>query len=259
MPTFEEELQRFDRFIRVVSRASLLGKKVIVRGAENFVKDGPNIIVANHCGSFKDVATVFRVVPRPVFFTANKQIFDQRELNILVRKHLQRHLMNFGILLNFLLMPFRWLFVRYVSSNIAKIGTIPVDLYNHGKREAIERCQEYLKAGRAVAVLQGRGRVVPEDPNPYVKAFGLGISIVAYSLRIRTGISVPVTPMAFYGTQLPFLIPGKVLVNVGKPMHIEAYIGSSFEESVARFKDALESAVNKLFLELIRSQGVKPS
>jgi 1-acyl-sn-glycerol-3-phosphate acyltransferase len=131
-----------------------------------------------------------------------------------------------------------------------------VDLDNHGKREAIERCQEYLKSGRAVVALQGRGRVVRGDPNPYVKAFGLGISIVANSLRIRHGISVPVTPMAFYGTQLPFLIPGKVLVNVGKPMHIEAYIGGSFEESVARFKDALEAAVNKLFLELIRTQGI---
>jgi len=256
MPTFEEELQRFDRFIRLVSRISLLGKKVIVRGAENFVKDGPNIIVGNHCGSFKDVATVFRVVPRPVFFTANKQIFHKRELNILVRKHLQRHLMNFGVLLNFLLIPFKWLFVTYVSSNIAKIGTIPVDLYNHGKREAIERCQEYLKAGRAVIALQGRGRVVSGDPNPYVKAFGLGIPIIARCLRDRHGIDVPVTPMAFYGTQLPFLIPGRILVNVGKPMHIEAHNGDGFEESVARFKAALEAAVNKLFLELIRTQGV---
>ncbi|MGA2587904.1 MAG: lysophospholipid acyltransferase family protein [Candidatus Aminicenantales bacterium] len=255
MPTFEEELQRFDRFIRLVSGVSLLGKKVIVCGEENFVKDGPNIIVGNHCGSFKDVATVFRIVPRPVFFTANRQIFDQRELNRLVRKHLHRHVGNIGVLLNFLLLPFKRLFVTYVSSNIAKIGTIPVDLDNHGKREAIERCQEYLKAGRVVVALQGRGRVVPGDPNPYVKAFGLGISIVAANLRDRYGISVPVTPVAFYGTQLPFLIPGKILVNVGKPMHIEAYIGGSFEESVARFKDALEAAVNKLFLELIRPQG----
>jgi 1-acyl-sn-glycerol-3-phosphate acyltransferase len=253
MPGFEDELKRLEGVIRRLGRISLLGKKVVVRGAENFVREGPNIIVGNHCGSFKDVATVFRVVPRAVFFTANKQIFSKDELNDLVLKHLTRHMKGFGAMVNTVLAPFKYLFVTYISSHIAGIGTIPVDLYHQGKREAMERCQDYLRQGRAIIALQGRGRVVPLDPNPYVKAFGRGISIIAHNMQTLFGMAVPVTPMAMYGTQLPFLIPGKVLVNVGKPMHISDYIEGGFGESVHRFKEALEATVNKLFLELIRS------
>ena len=56
MPTFEDEFRRYFPIARILSRVSLLVKKVIVRGAENFVREGPSIIVGNHCGSFKDVA-----------------------------------------------------------------------------------------------------------------------------------------------------------------------------------------------------------
>lgn len=253
MPTFEDEFRRFFPIARILGRASLLGKKLVVRGADNFVRDGPSIIVGNHCGSFKDVAVIALTAPRPFFFTANKQIFSREELGFLVRKHLKRHLGRSGLLLNFLLNPLYYLFIRFVASNVAKVGTIPVDLYSHGKRQAVERCQDYLKAGRIIVALQGRGRVVPEDPNPYVKSFGRGMSIVAYNMQEQYGLSVPVTPLAIYGTQLPFLIPGKVLVNVGKPMFIADHLGGGMEASVERFKAAMESAVNQLFLELIRA------
>ncbi|MCX6562845.1 MAG: 1-acyl-sn-glycerol-3-phosphate acyltransferase [Candidatus Aminicenantes bacterium] len=253
MPTFEDEFRRYFPIARIMSRFSLLGKKLVVRGTENFVRDGPSIIVGNHCGSFKDVAVISLTAPRPFFFTANKMIFNREELSFLVRKHLKRHLGRGGLLLNFLLNPLYRLFIRFVSSNVAKVGTIPVDLYNHGKRQAVERCQDYLKAGRIIVALQGRGRVVPEDPNPYVKSFGRGMSIVAYNVYERFGMSVPVTPLAIYGTQLPFLIPGKLLVNVGKPMFMADHLGGGFETSVERFKAAMESAVNQLFLELIRA------
>jgi 1-acyl-sn-glycerol-3-phosphate acyltransferase len=253
MPTFEDEFRRYFPVARILSRASLLGKNVVVRGAENFVRDGPSIIVGNHCGSYKDVAVICLIAPRPFFFTANKIIFNREELSFLIRKHLKRHLGRSGLLLNFLFNPLYRLFIRFVSSNVAKVGTIPVDLYIHGKRQAVERCQDYLKAGRILVALQGRGRVFPEDPNPYVKSFGRGMSIVAYNVYERFRMSVPVTPLAIYGTQLPFLIPGKLLVNVGKPMFIADYLGGGFEASVERFKAALESAVNRLFLELIRT------
>jgi 1-acyl-sn-glycerol-3-phosphate acyltransferase len=253
MPTFEDEFRRFFPIARSLGRISLLGKKLIVRGTDNFIREGPSIIVGNHCGSFKDVAVIALTAPRPFFFTANKQIFDRQEFSFLVRKHLKRHLGRFGLLLHFLLNPFYALFIQFISSNIAKVGTIPVDLYNHGKRQAVERCQDYLKTGRILVALQGRGRVVPEDPNPYVKSFGRGMSIVAYSMQEQFGMRVPVIPLAIFGTQLPFLIPGKVLVNVGKPMFIADYLGGGFEAAVERFKAATETAVNKLFLELIRA------
>jgi len=253
MATFEEEFRRFQPVIQKLTSISLLGKKIEVKGKDNFVREGPNIIIGNHCGSFKDVATLFKIVPRPIFFTANQQIFNKKEFSTLIRKHLTRHLKNFGLFLNFLLNPFKSLFVIYISTNIAKIGTIPVDLYHHKRKEAIERCQEYLRKGRAIIALQGRGRVVPRDPNPYIKAFGKGISVISYYMHQKEGIAVPVTPLALYGTQKPFFVPGKIMVNIGQPMYITDYLVDEVTETIERFKNALETRVNKLFFELIRA------
>ncbi|MGB8953095.1 MAG: lysophospholipid acyltransferase family protein [Candidatus Aminicenantales bacterium] len=253
MASFEEEFKRYQPTIQKLSGLSLIGKKIDVRGEENFVTEGPNIIVGNHCGSFKDVATLFKIVPRPIFFTANQMIFSKKEFSYLIRKHLTRHLKNFGFFVNFLLNPFKSLFVDYISSNIAKIGTIPVDLARLRKGEAIERCQEYLKKGRAIIALQGRGRVVPSDPNPYVKTFSRGTSIISFNMYEQEAMAVPVTPLAIFGTQVPLLVPGKVKVNVGKPMYITDYIVNEVTGSINRFRSALEAAVHTLFMELLRT------
>ena len=64
---------------------------------------------------------------------------------------------------------------------------------------------------------------------------------------------VPVTPLAIFGAQKPFLTPGKVKVNVGKPMKILDYFEGGFNHTVDRFKTALESRVKSLLIEMIRS------
>ncbi|MFB0564810.1 MAG: lysophospholipid acyltransferase family protein [Candidatus Aminicenantaceae bacterium] len=248
MATFEEELNRFKPVIRRLTNFALIGKKIEVRGKENFIKKGSNIIIGNHIGSFKDVAILLKIVPRPIFFTANKMLFSKDEFNFLIRKHLHRHMKKFGLFLNVILTPLRNLFVNYISSNIIRVGTIPVDLYN-GKRLAIEQCQEYLKRGRAIIALQGRGRVMKKEPNPYVSPFRKGSSIIAYNLYENEGISVPVTPLAFFGTQYPFMIPSKIKVNVGTPLYITDYLGKGGEETIDKFKDALEERVKVLFSE----------
>ncbi|MBM3284794.1 MAG: 1-acyl-sn-glycerol-3-phosphate acyltransferase, partial [Candidatus Aminicenantes bacterium] len=242
MATFEEEFQRFRPVIRRLTFLALLGKKFEVRRPENFVQDGPNIIVGNHSGSFKDVATILKIVSRPVFFTANRMIFTREEFDFLICKHLRRHLKDFGLVVNSALKPLKYLFVRYVSANIAKVGTIPVDLHST-KREAFQSCLQYLKKDRAIIALQGRGRVHSHAPHPYVSPFRRGASILAYLLYKEDGIAVPVTPLAMFGTHIAFLVPGKIRVNVGEPMHVTSYLGGGFEETVERFRDALETRV----------------
>lgn len=240
--------------IRRLGNFSLIGKKIRVCGQENFVKQGPNIIVGNHIGSFKDVATLFRVVPRPIFFTANRHIFNREELNFLVRKHLKRHMKSFGLFVNLMLTPIKFLFVQYVSSNIAKIGTIPVDM-DQRRREAIEKCQDYLLKGRAIIALQGRGRVHSRDPHPYIRKFRRGSSIMAYNLLTQYGISVPVTPLALYGTHIPFPVPKTVIVNVGNPMHIKDYLTGGEVETIESFRSALEARVKALFAEALKASS----
>ena len=237
---------------KIFCRILLAGKKIIVFGEENFVREGPNVIIGNHPGAYRDVITVLLTIPRPFFFNANKDLFYRERINALVRKHLRRHLGRFGLLVNFLINPFKFLFADYVAPKLAAVGTIPVDLTSHDKREAIHKVQEYLKLGRLLISLQGRGRIDASEPNPYMKPFGRGISIAAYNLRVEDRMDVPITPIALFGTQRPWGVPGRILVNVGSPMFVRDYMTGGFEESVAAFRDALQSRVHCLILDLIK-------
>ncbi len=247
--------KEFDKLWPVVERLCkffLLGKKLEIKGKGNFIKTGPNIIVGNHIGTFKDIATILRIVPRPIFFTANRMLFNKDEFNFLIKKHLHRHLKSFGYFANLVLNPFKSRFINFISSNITKVGTIPVDLTGQ-KRLAFERCQEYLRKGRTIITLQGKGRIQRGDPNPYVSPFRRGPSIIAYNLYLQDHISVAVTPVAMFGTQLPFLIPNKIKVNVGEPMFVSDYVADGFSATVEKFRSAMERRVQDLLMELIRA------
>lgn len=248
MPTFEEEFRRIERFVDRVTKGLLVPKRIDLRGDENFVREGPNIIVGNHIGSFKDVAIMYQVVPRMIYFTANKMIFSREEASELVLRHLHRHMGKFGGFVHLLLNPFYSYMVHFVSSHAAKIGTIPVDIYG-SRRESIHKCQDHLRAGRAVIALQGRGRVHPRDPNPYVKTFRRGVSIMAYNLYKEEGLSVPVTPLSIFGTHIMWGVPGRIKVNVGQPLWIKDHWGGGETETVERFRTALESRVAGLLYE----------
>lgn len=254
--SFEEELQSFQGIIQRLSSLALTSKKLIVKGAENFVPKGPNIIVGNHVGSYKDVAVLFKVIPRPIFFTANKMIFNRQEFSFLVKKHLYRNMKDAGLFLHFLLAPFFSSIVRYVSTNIAKIGTIPVDLYT-GRAEAVKKCQNYLKQGRAIIALQGRGHFNDSDRNPYIPRFRHGAAVMAYNLYQESRLDVPVTPMAIFGTHIPLGVPGKIWVNVGQPMFISHYFSDKGSEMVDKFRQAMEKRVNELFFEILRERHMK--
>jgi 1-acyl-sn-glycerol-3-phosphate acyltransferase len=252
MRSAEYELQKIRPVVNRLCNFFLFTKKIEVRGKANFVEKGPNIIVGNHIGTFKDVATILKIVPRPIFFTANKMIFNKDEFSLLIKKHLERHLNSFGYFLDLVLAPFKTRFIQFISTNISKVGTIPVDLTGR-KSLAIERCQEYVKNGRAVIALQGKGRMNKNDPNPFVSAFRKGPSVISYNLFTENDISVAVTPLAFFGTQHPAIVPGKIKVNVGEPLFISDYITDGFAATVERFRFAMERRVHELFMELVRT------
>jgi 1-acyl-sn-glycerol-3-phosphate acyltransferase len=252
MVDYELEFRKMRPAILRLSNLALFPKSIEVRGEANFVREGPNIIVGNHIGSFKDVGLLFKIVPRPIFFTANKMIFNQDDFSFLVRKHLQRHLKNFGLFLHLVLNPYYRLAVDYIAAHIARIGSIPVDL-DGGRAEAILKCVDYLKKGRAIIALQGRGRVDPRDRNPYLKTFRRGAAVMAHTLFAEDHLSVPVTPLAIFGTQIPFPVPGTVKVNVGPPLYIRDFPGRDANETVERFRAALQSRVTGLLMDLIKS------
>jgi 1-acyl-sn-glycerol-3-phosphate acyltransferase len=245
----ERELRRFMPTINRLGRMVLVNKKIEIQGQENFVNQGPSILIGNHCGAYKDVSTLFRIASRPIFFNANRQLFTHPEFSYLVRKHLHRHMGRIGDFINFILNPYKWFFVDYISSNIARVGAIPVDLLG-SKKAAIAVCENYLRRGRAIVSLQGRGRVDPSERNPYMKPFGRGMALVAYEMSVGEGMDVPVTPLALFGTQLPWMIPGTIRVHFGEPMFARDHLRDTREASVEAFKDALERKVDAMIRAL---------
>jgi 1-acyl-sn-glycerol-3-phosphate acyltransferase len=248
MATYEEEYKRIEKVVLFLSRLMIFPKKIDLRGAENFVREGPNIITGNHIGSYKDVAILLLTKPRMIYFTANKMLFSQAAASELVLRHLHRHMGNFGGFLHILLNPFYSYMVNFVSGHVTKVGTIPVEMY--GKRnDAILKCQEYLRKDRTVIFLQGRGRVDPKDPNPFIKHFRRGVPIMAYNLYREHGLSVPVTPLSIFGSHVLWGVPGRIRINVGAPMFIKDYWGGAEVATVERFRAAMENTVSRLFIQ----------
>ncbi len=248
MGTYEEEFERIRKFVDGVTRLFLFPKKIDLRGGENFVREGPNIIVGNHIGAYKDVSILLRTVPRMIYFTGNKMFFNKKEASELVLRHLHRHMGNFGGFVHLILNPFYSYMADFVSGHIARIGTIPVDIYG-SKRESIFKCKDYLKNGRAVIALQGRGRVHPKDPNPYVKEFRRGVSIMAYNLYKGSGLSVPVTPLSIFGTHIMWGVPATIKMNVGRPLFVKDHWTGEEVSTVEAFRAALERTVSGLLRE----------
>jgi hypothetical protein len=195
---------------------------------------------------------LLRIKRRMIYFTANKQLFTKEGLEFLAQKHLRRHLKDFGLMLNSMIRPLKRHLIDFVSGNIAKVGTIPVAL-EASKREAMMLSEDYLRKGRAIITLQGRGRVHPDAPHPYISRFKRGPAILAYVLYKEDRIVVPVTPLAFFGTHMPWVTPGTIKVNVGAPMDILPHMSDDLGESVEAFRQALEARVRALFLELIKA------
>jgi 1-acyl-sn-glycerol-3-phosphate acyltransferase len=252
METDELEFQKTRPALDRLSSFALLGKKMVAEGTENFIKQGPTIIVGNHIGTFKDAAVIYRIIPRSFIFTANKMILDQGELDFLIRKHLRRHFKEFGLLINALIKPLKVPFINFVTKTAKKIGAVPVDLYT-SRRDAILTCQEGVRAGKALITLHGRGRVMKDDPNPYVSPIRKGAAIISYNLYRSEGLEIPVTPLVMFGTHLPLFFPTTIRVNVGKPMYVTDYITESFEETVEKFRAAIEAKINYLFFQIIKS------
>jgi 1-acyl-sn-glycerol-3-phosphate acyltransferase len=248
MGTFEDEYAAIRTFVLRTARSLIFPKKIDLRGGENFVREGPNVIVGNHIGAYKDVAVMLLTVPRMIYFTANKMLFTRASASELVLRHLHRHMGRFGGFVHVILLPYYAFMVDFVSGHAARIGTIPVDIYG-SKRESILKCQEYLKQDRAIIALQGRGRVLPQDPNPYVKEFRRGVSIMAYNLRRENGLDVPVTPLSLFGTHIMWGVPATIRMNVGPPLYIRDYWTGEEVSTVEAFRSALERTVSGLFRE----------
>ncbi len=259
MDAYGKKFARLRPKVLKLSRFSLFGKKVLVQGLDNLPSHGPTVIVGNHIGSYKDIAVLFLMAPRQIHFTANQQIFNRNAFHSLIRIHLKRHMKEFGLLLDVALRPLKVPFVNFIADNIAAVGSIPVDLLK-GRSHALLKCAKFLQDGRAVVLLQGRGRINPRDSHPYMSPFRRGPAILCFNVYRTEGMEVPLVPVAMYGTHLPWVTPGTIKVQVGKPLYISQYLGRDFAHTISRFRDAMEKRVRIMLYELVKGSGdVEPA
>jgi 1-acyl-sn-glycerol-3-phosphate acyltransferase len=252
MDEYDGAYARLRPVIGGLCRGLLLMKRIELSGEGNFVRTGGNIIVANHIGSYKDIAVLFRVVPRRIFFMANARIFSRVAFQDLIRRHFLRHMKEFGAGLDLALSPLKRWFVRTISDNIAALGTIPVDL-DRRKGQTFGLCREYILKERAIIALQGMGFVPSENGHPYVPAFRPGPAALAYALYEQEGLEVPVTPMAIFGTHHAWGVPTPIRINIGEPMFVSGDPRGDRAEAIRRFRERLETRVRQLLMDSLRN------
>ena len=254
MDAFEKDFLLLRPTLMKWVRLALFGKRIQVSGLENLPMRGPVVIVGNHIGSYKDIGALLQIIPRHIHFTANQEIFTRESFHALIRHHLKRHLKEFGLLFDAAIRPIKVPFVNFMADNIGRVGTIPVDL-TRGKTQALQKCKDFLLEGRAVVLLQGRGRIDPKDPHPYVSKFRSGPAVICAEIFRDRGLVIPVTPVAMFGTHMPWVVPGRIKIAIGKPMCVTDHMAEDFSRTVSRFRSAMEKSVRVLLYRLIKGDG----
>jgi len=235
-------------------------------GLKNRIKDGPNLILANHPGMGRDIAGVITAYQRQLYFLAAHYLFDP---DILLNTHVKPAL---GPVFSKILFPVAVRFSHYLPKILKEQEMIPINKHYDGDlqkfaqqlRQSINQVKNYLLQGRAVVIFQitynilksiARKQIVDKRPSefhPYIPRFNPTFGKIAYELFTEHNLLVPVTPVGIHGAEglNPFK---KMVINIGKPLTIAACLqNQGSKDPVARFTTELERQV----AELISASGL---
>ncbi|MBW2990483.1 hypothetical protein KY348_02130 [Candidatus Woesearchaeota archaeon] len=262
----EKARKIYDKKARPVASFAIVENRFSWKGAKNKVEEGLNIVVSNHPGAHKDIASLIALYLRQLSFLANQEIFTQSEFDKLIRNYVKefcddkfKKVLLAKVIsdsLNLLLTPIRLLIVNYISPKMADSGTIPVSIRKkNGNSDYKQIVESYLLNDLAVVFMQHNKNRKPSsyDPrNHEIREFTYGAPKAAYDLLMNHDINVPVTPISIKGTSGFWFKPfGQIKVNIGEPMFIKDYLtgltSSSERRTLYEFKNALEKRVVELY------------
>ncbi|MBU0711902.1 hypothetical protein KJ762_09470 [bacterium] len=226
-------------------------------GLKNRIKDGPNLILANHPGMGRDIAGVITAYQRQLYFLAAHYLFDP---DILLNTHVKPAL---GPVFSKILLPVAVRFSQYLPKILKEQEMIPINKHYDGDlqkfaqqlRQSINQVKNYLLQGQAVVIFQitynilksiGQKRIVDKEPSrfhPYIPRFNPTFGKIAYELFTEHNLLVPVTPVGIHGAEglNPFR---KMVINIGKPLTIASCLqNQGSKDPVARFTTELERQV----------------
>lgn len=231
-------------------------------GLKNIIKDGPNLIVANHPGIGRDIAAVIAAYRRQLHFLTAHYLFDE---NLLLNTHIKTAL---GPVLFKALYPVARRFSRYLPKILKEQEMIPINKQYDGDlakfarqlRQSINQVKDYLLQGRAVVIFQitynilksiGQKRIVDKEPSefhPYIPRFNPTFGKIAYELYSDYNLLVPVTPIGIHGAEglNPFK---KMVISIGKPLTIAGcFQNHNGKDPITQFTNDLERRVAELII-----------
>lgn len=233
-----------------------------VIGTENIIESGSNLIVANHPGIGRDIASVVLSYRRRLHFLAAHYLFDETQF---LQEHVRPAL---GETLYRLLYPVARQFASFLAHQMHELEMIPINREYHGDRrklvtnlrEALEKVKQYLLLERAVVIFPLRYNLIdaisrkiiisrePSKFNPEIQQIGSTVAKIVYELWHTKRLDVPVTPIAIASAE--GLNPlRKIWVNIGKPLRIgEAIYQQRVSNPIVFFTEVLEKALGELLV-----------
>lgn len=180
---------------------AVAGIKVSKKGVENVPLDRPVIFVSNHCSHF-DIACLFKVLPRNIYFVAKKEL----------------------------------LWVPFLGFNLWATGHILIDRSNRKKAiKSLRQAAEKIRGGKCVTLYAEGTR----STTGALGAFKKG----AFHLALDAGVDI--VPIHIDGTFKIWpkgswkIKPGKVAVNIGKPITTANYTKKTVNNFVNDTREAV--------------------
>lgn len=256
--------QRYNRAKRVLKPFFIpFDHYVTFHGLKNIVREGPNLIIANHPGIGRDVAGVIIAYKRKLHFLTAHYLFDK---DILLKNHIRPVLGPFFYKLFY---PVAVRFSRFLEKTLKEQEMIPINKdysvtraeFARNLRSAIEQAKKYLLQGRAVVIFQitynilksiGHRTIINKEPSrfhDYIPRFNPTFGKIAWELYRDHNLDIPVTPIAIHGAE--GLNPlHRMVLNIGKPLKISTCINQQpGHDPVILFTNYLESRIAELLVE----------
>jgi len=256
--------QRYNRAKRVLKPFFIpFDHYVTYLGLKNIIKEGPNLIIANHPGIGRDIAAVITAYERKLNILAAHYLFDE---NLFMQDHIKPAL---GPRLFQFMYPIAKRFAHFLAQSMQEQEMIPINkeykgnlvTLAHNIRNAIKYVKSYLLQGRAVVIFQipynileaiRQKKIVSKEPSryhSYMPQFTPTFGKIAWELYHEHGLIVPITPIGIHGAEglNPFR---KMVINIGKPLDITASLDeTSPQKSVTKFTARLEQRIAELLQE----------
>lgn len=241
---------------RKLCRIFLGGDKVRYIGKENIFGKGKKgrIIVANHPGVGKDIASIIKLslkADKQLYFTPRKELFDKKEFYNLIKDYFKENIFKYMAFIA--LWPLAKAFSNYMPQIMIKTGMIPVDIKNENNREAkrtniraVREVKDYLLNGRTIVLLQYNPEHIKSKYHSYLQRCDDTAAKLALNIYKKEKEVVDIIPMSVYGAER--LLPLKdIVVNIGKKMNILPYLKE--ENPVPVFTDRIEEKMACLLKE----------